>query len=229
VPGASRTKAGGRVLSLDCSRIEAKHAGRGDFRPGRAYSNERSSVAVIHGCAYPRPDPTLAGSDTGSGVNGTAAGSEVLLAQQSATEFTYGSSTDFGTGQSGLYSDKTNVTFDDFTAYDARSGTRWCPGAWGRWTPRSTRGRCGSRPTAAAGHSAQSPTPGEAKGRENGTGSFVCVFAAAPQLAVGGAYGRFWLRVRPKTVGCEPPRGLKPAARWLSGRTLIGPVPFFRC
>ena len=37
---------------------------------------------------------------------------------QSATDFTYESSTDFGTGQSGLYSDKTSVTFDDFTAYD---------------------------------------------------------------------------------------------------------------
>jgi hypothetical protein len=37
---------------------------------------------------------------------------------QSASEFTYESSSDFGTGQSGLYSDKTSVTFDDFTAYD---------------------------------------------------------------------------------------------------------------
>ncbi len=33
--------------------------------------------------------------------------------------FTYDSSTELGTGQAGLYSDKTNVTFDDFKAHDA--------------------------------------------------------------------------------------------------------------
>ncbi len=29
-----------------------------------------------------------------------------------------------------------------------------------------------------------------------------------------------WVSVRPKTIGSEPPRGLKPAARWVSGRTV---------
>ncbi len=37
---------------------------------------------------------------------------------QAASEFSYDSASDLGTGQSGLYSDKTDVTFDDFTATD---------------------------------------------------------------------------------------------------------------
>ena len=34
-----------------------------------------------------------------------------------STSFGYSSSSDFGTGQSGLYSDKTDVKFDDFKAF----------------------------------------------------------------------------------------------------------------
>ena len=36
------------------------------------------------------------------------------MASLGTASFTYDSSTDFGTGQSGLYSSKTNVLFDDF-------------------------------------------------------------------------------------------------------------------
>jgi len=37
---------------------------------------------------------------------------------QSTAAFTYAGSSDFGSGTSGLYSDKTSVTFDDFKVYN---------------------------------------------------------------------------------------------------------------
>ncbi len=42
-------------------------------------------------------------------------------------DLTYDSSTEFGTGQSGLYSDKTGVTFDDFKAHDAAARDAMTP------------------------------------------------------------------------------------------------------
>jgi len=44
-----------------------------------------------------------------------------------SVSFTYGCNTDFGTGYSGLYSDKTEVAFDDFKAHDATARNALVP------------------------------------------------------------------------------------------------------
>jgi len=48
-------------------------------------------------------------------------------ASVSSVSFTYGANTGFGTGYSGLYSDKTEVTFDDFKAHDATARNALVP------------------------------------------------------------------------------------------------------
>ena len=44
-----------------------------------------------------------------------------VAASVGSAGFTYNSTSDFGTGQSGFYSDKTDVTFDDVVFYDGTS------------------------------------------------------------------------------------------------------------